>query len=83
MPRPRLAHPSTDKKAVNLTIAARLVEEARASNINLSATLERALEDALRQAQRERWLEENAAGMAAYNAQVDEHGVFADTLRSF
>jgi len=83
MPRPRLAHPSTDKKAVNLTIAARLVEAARAADINLSATLERALEDALRQAQRERWLEENAAGIAAYNVQVDEHGVFADTLRSF
>lgn len=83
MPRPRLAHPSTAKKAVNLSIAARLVEEARAADINLSATLERALEHALRQAQRKRWLAENAAGMAAYNAQVDEHGVFADTLRSF
>jgi antitoxin CcdA len=83
MPRPRLAHPSTGKKAVNLTIAARLLEAARAADINLSATLERALEDALRQAQRERWLEENGAGIAAYNAQVDEHGAFADTLRSF
>ena len=83
MPRPRLAHPSTGKKAVNLTIAARLVEAARAADINLSATLERALEDALRRAQRERWLEENGAGIAAYNAQVDEHGAFADTLRSF
>jgi antitoxin CcdA len=83
MPRPRLSHPSTDKKAVNLTIAARLVEAARAADINLSATLERALEDALRQAQRKRWLEENGAGIAAYNAQVDEHGAFADTLRSF
>lgn len=83
MPRPRLARPSTDKQAVNLTIAARLVAAARAADINLSATLERALEDALRQAQRKRWLEENAAGMAAYNVQVDEHGVFADTLRSF
>jgi antitoxin CcdA len=68
---------------VNLTIAARLLEAARAADINLSATLERALEDALRQAQRERWLEENGAGIAAYNAQVDEHGAFADTLRSF
>ncbi len=83
MPRPRLSHPSTDKKAVNLTIAARLLEAARAADINLSATLERALEDALRQAQRKRWLEENGAGIAAYNAQVDEHGAFADTLRSF
>jgi antitoxin CcdA len=68
---------------VNLTIAARLVEAARAADINLSATLERALEHALRQAQRERWLEENAARIAAYNAQVEAHGAFADTLRSF
>jgi antitoxin CcdA len=83
MPRPRLAHPSVDKKAVNLTIAASLVEAARAADINLSATLERALEDSLRRKQRERWLAENAAGIAAYNAQVDEHGVFSDTLRSF
>ena len=83
MPRPRIANPSTEKKAVNLTIAARLVDAARASDINLSATLERALEDALRQAQRERWLAENAAGISAYNALVDEHGVFADSLRSF
>lgn len=83
MPRPRLARPSSDKKAVNLTIAARLVEAARAADINLSATLERALEHALRQAQRERWLEENAARIAAYNAQVEAHGAFADTLRSF
>ena len=63
--------------------AAQVNDQLRAANINLSATLERALEDALRQERRERWLAENAAGIAAYNAQVDEHGAFADTLRSF
>lgn len=83
VPRPRLARPSSDKKAVNLTIATHLVEAARTADINLSATLERALEDALRDRQRERWLVDNAGGIAAYNAQVDEHGAFADTLRSF
>jgi antitoxin CcdA len=71
------------KKAVNLTVAATLLEEARAQGINLSALLEDALAEALRRSRRERWLRENAAGMAAYNAQVDEHGAFADTLRSF
>lgn len=83
MSRPRSAHRSVAKKAVNLTIAARLVEEARAENINLSAILERALEDALRRSRRGRWLADNARGIAAYNEQVDEHGAFADTLRSF
>lgn len=83
MPRPRLARPSSDKKAVNLTVAAGLVDAARAADVNLSATLERALEDALRLKRRERWLAENSAGMAAYNEYVESHGAFADTLRSF
>lgn len=30
-----------------------------------------------------RWLAENAAGIAKYNALVDAHGTFADTLRAF
>ena len=50
---------------------------------DLFATLERALEDALRQAGRERWLAENARSINAYNAQIGEHGAFADTLRRF
>lgn len=83
MARPRRARPSSDRKAVNVTVAAHLVEAARAANLNLSATLEQALVDALRRERRERWLAENASGVTAYNEQVREHGAFADTLRSF
>ncbi len=83
MPRPRLARPSSDKRAVNLSVAARLVDAARAAEINLSATLEQALEEALRRKRRERWLLENAAGVLAYNEQTEQHGAFADSLRSF
>lgn len=71
------------KKAVNLSIDASLLSEARDQDINLSATLERALEDALREARRERWLAENARSIEAYNAQINAHGAFADALRSF
>ena len=74
---------SASKKAVNLSIDAALLREARERGINLSATLEQALSDALRQQRRERWLAENRPGIAAYNEQVDAHGAFADTLRSF
>lgn len=74
---------SAAKKAVNLSIDANLLSEARDQDINLSATLERALEEALRQARRQRWLAENARSIEAYNAQIDEHGAFADALRSF
>ena len=71
------------KKAVNLSVDAALLREARAHDINLSATLERALEDALRRHQRKRWLDENREGMEAYNELVEAHGAFADKLRSF
>jgi len=74
---------SASKKAVNLSIDAALLREARERDINLSATLERALSDALRRQRRERWLAENRSGIAAYNAQLDAHGTFADTLRNF
>jgi antitoxin CcdA len=74
---------SASKKAVNLSVDADLLREARANDINLSAALERALEETLRQHRRERWMAENKQGIAAYNEHVDAHGAFGDTLRSF
>ena len=74
---------SARKKAVNLSVDAVLLQEARDSGINLSATLERALEDVLRQDRRARWLADNRRRIATYNEQLEAHGAFADTLRSF
>jgi antitoxin CcdA len=71
------------KKATNLSINSDLLRQARALDINLSATLERALEERLRMRARERWLKENRAAMSAYNEQVEREGVFSDGLRSF
>ena len=51
--------------------------------INLSATLEQALIEVLRQRQREQWLTENQAAIDAYNQRVEAQGVFSDGLRSF
>jgi len=68
---------------VNLTVDANLLREARDQGINLSATLERALAEGLRRRRRERWLADNREGIEAYNVLVDQHGAFADTLRSF
>lgn len=83
MPQVRTRSKAAGKRAVNLSIAARLVDEARSQGINLSATLEYALEDALRRSRHERWIAENTAGIAAYNEQVEEHGAFGDSLRTF
>jgi Post-segregation antitoxin (ccd killing mechanism protein) encoded by the F plasmid len=69
------------KRAANLSINAELLDEARALEINLSATLERALEAEVSTRKRERWLAENREAIAAYNARVAEHGVFSPMFR--
>lgn len=71
------------KKATNLSINADLLSKARELDINLSATLEQALSEALKQRRRDRWLAENKAAMDAYNDHVEKHGVFSDGARSF
>jgi antitoxin CcdA len=74
---------SASKKVVNLSVDSDLLREARNRDINLSATLERALTEALRRARREQWLTESRLGIEAYNEQVDAHGAFADPVRRF
>ena len=74
---------SATRRTVNLSIDAALLRMAREREINLSATLERALVDALRQPRRESWLAENRKAIAAYNEQVEKQGVFGDSVRRF
>jgi antitoxin CcdA len=71
------------KKAVNVSVRSDLLDQARAEDINLSATLEAALADQLRIRRRDRWRTENEAAIEAYNRDVDENGAFGDHARSF
>ena len=71
------------KKPVNVSISADLLQAARNGNINLSATLEAAVEHELRQLRKRDWLEQNEDAIQAYNRDVDEHGAFSDGLRTF
>jgi antitoxin CcdA len=71
------------KRATSVSIRRDLLDAARAANINLSVTLERALAAELKQAQRQKWLDDNRAAIAAHNDFMTEHGVFSDGLRSF
>ena len=71
------------KKATNLSVNADLLNKARDLDINLSATLEQALVEVLRQRQRERWLAQNRGAIAAYNDHVEKHGTFSDGVRTF
>jgi antitoxin CcdA len=69
------------KRAANLSVNAELLDQAKALEINLSATFERALEAEVRARKGEAWLAENREGVAAYNAWVAEHGVLSPMFR--
>jgi antitoxin CcdA len=71
------------KKATNVTINSDLLARAREVGINLSATLERALAEQLRQRRSAEWLKENRGAIDGYNADVEARGVFSDGLRGF
>lgn len=71
------------KRATNVSINQRLLEEAKALEINLSATLERALEAEVRARKRAKWLEDNREAIAAYNARIERDGMLSDHVRAF
>jgi antitoxin CcdA len=72
-----------NKKAVNVSISADLLQAARACELNLSATLEAAVEHELRQLRKREWLEQNGSAIEAYNRDVEEQGACSDGLRTF
>lgn len=74
---------STVKKATNLSIRKDLLEEARAYKINLSQTLEAALQVELKKEKERRWLEENRAAIEAYNRHIERDGLWSDGMRLF
>lgn len=69
------------KRAANVSVNQGLLEQAKALDINLSATLERALEAEVRARKRERWLQENREAIEGYNTWVAEQGVFSPMFR--
>lgn len=79
--------PSNDstapKKATNLSINKELLAEARRLNINLSATLELALTEKVRQEKRKQWLENNRGAIDACNELTEQNGLFSDKHRIF
>jgi antitoxin CcdA len=69
-------------RPINLRVHGDLIEAARQERINLSALLERALEDELAVRRRRRWRDDNARAIAAYNRLLAQHGTFFRPRRS-
>jgi len=71
------------KKPTNLTVNSDLLSKVKEYNINLSATLEAALADALKQKKVALWKEENKEAISVYNEKIKEYGLFSDEIRMF
>ncbi|MET4028264.1 antitoxin CcdA [Marinobacter sp. MBR-99] len=78
-----LYNTTAPKKAANLSINSDLLRKTRELNINLSATLERALKEELAKREAAQWVEENRAAIKSYNDFVEQHGCFGDEFRAF
>ncbi|HSC67304.1 MAG TPA: type II toxin-antitoxin system CcdA family antitoxin [Cellvibrio sp.] len=75
--------PSAPKKPANLSINSELLRKAREFEINLSATLEQALVEKVKQRQQELWLSANKNAIEEYNSYTEQSGNFSDKQRSF
>ena len=71
------------KRPVNVSINSDLLAQARELNINLSVSLEKELEQAVREAQRKQWLVENKQAIEEYNRRIEAKGLWSDGLRRF
>ncbi|MCX5515971.1 acetoacetyl-CoA synthase [Kaistia algarum] len=71
------------KRAVNVSVRADLVDEAKALGTNISAVLERALEAEHRQQRADRWREEDREAIDEANAELARNGLWSARLRLF
>ena len=72
-----------NKRAANLTVDEELLADAKALGINLSATFETSLRDAVRARKAEQWLEDNRPALTSYNKWVEQNGLPLDRYRQF
>jgi len=74
---------SAPKKPTNLSVNSDLLMRIKDMDINISATLEKALITELKKAEAERWAKDNKKAIKRYNEFIEEHGCFGDEFRSF
>ena len=69
------------KRAVNVSIRADLSEEAKAFNTNISAVVERALEEEHREKRRDKWRADNQRAIDSWNRWVEDNGIPFEELK--
>jgi antitoxin CcdA len=79
----RMNRPVAFRKAVNLSLDADLIAEAKALDLNLSRTLEEALRARVREEKARRWQETNAEAIRLSNEELEKNGLWSDRYRLF
>jgi antitoxin CcdA len=75
--------PKTSRRAVNLSLDAEVLEQARAMGMNISATVDALLAEEVRKRYWERWNADNKEAIEHYNARVAREGLPLARYRTF
>jgi antitoxin CcdA len=71
------------KRAVNLSLDAKVLDTARGLGLNLSATVDALLAEEVRRLYWQRWNSENREAIEHYNARIAREGLPLARYRSF
>ena len=71
------------KKATNITLSADVLAEAKALGINISQACDQFLREVVRKEREQRWQEQNADFIAAYNQTIASEGLPLEQWRTF
>jgi antitoxin CcdA len=69
------------KRAINLSLNAKVLDMARELGINISQTVDVLLAEEVRQRYLAKWNEDNKDAIAAYNARIEREGTFAQRIQ--
>jgi antitoxin CcdA len=78
-----LKRTAKERRAVNLSIDGRFLEEAKELDINLSRAAEEGIAKAISAEKTRRWKEENAEAIRSWNEWVKENGLPLEKYRMF
>ena len=73
----------TTKRPVNLSLNAKVLDTARELGMNVSATVDALLAEAVKRQYWARWNEDNKAAIAHYNARIAKEGLPLARYRTF
>lgn len=71
------------KRAINLSLNAKVLDMAREMGMNISQTVDAWLTEEVLRQYWARWQQDNAQAIADYNARTEREGLFADRYRTF